>query len=96
MEIYRSDGGGIHHYDERLYSLIQKVSAIDSNVFDKILKINDHKGTLNIEVTQMDDDELVYIYSLFYIYWFKENEYCLNVFIEGVRSFGEKLKSIQL
>ena len=89
MEVFRSDGSGVDHVNERLIVINQKIKQVDSTVFEKIESINDHKGDLKISlkdgVTQYDYE---YIYSLFFVFWSLENECNVSIIVDHIYVYG--------
>jgi len=97
MEILRSDGGGISHYDERLMNVVKSVEAEYPQLLHSISKIRDHKGELYVHI----DSELIkytceYYFSVFYLIWFKENEYLVNICYDDLVVFGYSKGQIAL
>lgn len=81
MEIYRTDGGGRYHYNERLLDLMKDVAKVDEEVFNEINILNDHKGDLYIHLN--NDKNSFYIYTLFLSSWYRFNEYSVRVYYKG-------------
>lgn len=91
MEIYRTDGGGKSHYNKRLFDLVENISKEDSNILHSVIKINDHKGTLNVELCDSFNGCMIdvsHIYSTFNTFWYQENEYLINIIHKGIVIFG--------
>lgn len=86
MEVFRSDSSGRDYANERLFNLLKRVKQNTlKDFFDNIERINDHKGTLFIHLksNELNESDIRYYHSVFKTFWYLENEYEVEIVLDG-------------
>jgi hypothetical protein len=86
MEIFRTDGGGKSETDERLSKVLVQFCKLEPKKLTKIKSIRDHKGTLMIDL--VDRSEVDLYYHLFSYLWYKQCEYLVSIYVDGICLMG--------
>lgn len=80
MEIFRTDGSGRCYADERLFRLLSNVEKYSvADILYVIERIEDHKGDLEVHLNTTKT-EVDYIFSVFYTFWWHENEINVTIY----------------
>lgn len=90
MEIFRTDGGGKTHRDERLCKLLVNFCKTAPHFIKDIEIIRDHKGHLMVVLNDIKEEPfyeveitIQCIYNLFNFFWLSEYENELSVFYKN-------------
>lgn len=81
MEVFRTDGGGKTFSNEILTKLVELTECYSVCSLEEIIKINDHKGPLNVYLNT--DENSFYWFYFFKTFWAFLHDYWVVVYVNN-------------